>query len=161
MIVRHSPRPGAGGSPARRPGISLLEVLVSLAIFLMSLVAIGRLVDIGTDNALDAQAQATATRLAQSKLAEVEAGAVALDSSSSGTFDAEPDWQWTVDPSAANLPNLYAVTVRVSREFRNRQFEVTVTQMVFDPKQMGNANEAQKPAATGTTNTTTAGGTGP
>jgi hypothetical protein len=134
-------------------------VLLSLAIFLMSLVAIGHLVDIGTDSALDSQAQATATRLAQSKLAEVEAGAVALDSSSSGTFDAEPDWQWTVDPSLANVPNLYSVTVRVSREFRNRPFEVTMTQMVYDPKQMGNANEAQKPAAS--SSAATAGGTGP
>jgi len=141
----------------RRPGISLLEVLLALAIFLLALVAIGQLVDIGTDSALDSQAQATATRLAQSKLAEVEAGAVALDgSSSSGSFDVEPEWQWDVSSTQANIPNLYTVTVRVSREFRNRQFQVTMTQLVFDPKQMGNAQEAQKPQTT----TTGTGGTG-
>ena len=65
--------------PAIRPGISLIEVLLSLAIFLLALVAIGRLVDIGVDSALDSQAQAVATRLCHSKLAEAEAGAVALD----------------------------------------------------------------------------------
>jgi hypothetical protein len=133
-----------------------LEVLLSLTIFLLCLVAIGRLVDIGTDSALDSQAQATATRLAQSKLAEAEAGAVALDTISSGTFEAEPEWQWSVEPSQGSIPNLYTVTVRVSREFRNRQFQLTMTQMVFDPRLMGNASEAQKPQPTATT-----GGTGP
>jgi general secretion pathway protein I len=142
------PRP-----PARRPGISLLEVLLSLAIFLLALVAIGRLVDIGADNALDTQSQATATRLAQSKLAEAEAGAIALDSASSGVFDLEQDWQWSVEPSAENIPNLYTVTVRVSRS-SPRAFELTMTQMICDPRQMGNANEAQKPAATTTGGTT-------
>jgi hypothetical protein len=125
-------------------------VLLSLAIFLLCLVAIGRLVDIGTDSALDSQAQATATRLAQSKLAEVEAGAIPLDGPSAEVFEAEPDWQWAVEPTPANIPNLYTVTVRVSREFRNRTFQVTMTQMVFDPRQMGKANEATKPQ-TGTT----------
>jgi type II secretion system protein I len=138
-----------GRSPYRRPGISLLEVLLALAIFLLALVAIGQLVDIGTDHALDSQAQATATRLAQSKLAEVEAGVIPLDGSSpSGTFDVEPEWTWTVSSTQANIPNLYTVTVQVSRQFRNRQFEVSLTQLVFDPNMMGNAQEAQKPQTT-------------
>jgi len=149
----------------RRPGISLLEVLLALAIFLLALVAIGQLVGLGTDHALDSQAQATATRLAQSKLAEIEAGVIPLDGSSpSGSFDVEPDWQWNVSSTQANIPNLYTVTVQVSRQFRNRQFQVSMTQLVFDPNMMGNAQEAQKPQTTasgsGTTSGSGAGGTG-
>lgn len=158
MIVRPRASIRTGG-PARRPGISLLEVLLSLAIFLLSLVAIGRLVDLGTDSALEAQAQATATRLAQSKLAEAEAGAIALDAADGGTFDVEPEWNWQTDPVPTNVPNLYAVTVKVSRDFRGKTFQVEMTQMIMDPRQMGDAKEAQKPqAATGTTGT---GGTTP
>jgi general secretion pathway protein I len=145
----------------RRPGISLLEVLLALAIFLLALVAIGQLVDLGIDHALDSQAQATATRLAQSKLAEVEAGVIPLDGSSpSGTFDVETEWSWNVSSTQANIPNLYTVTVQVSRQFRNRQFQVTMTQLVFDPNMMGNAQEAQKPQTTSSSGTTSGSGTG-
>jgi type II secretion system protein I len=162
------PGPHARGrSPHRRPGISLLEVLLALAIFLLALVAIGQLVDIGTDHALDSQAQATATRLAQSKLAEVEAGVIPLDGSSpSGSFDVEPEWTWTVSSTQANIPNLYTVTVQVSRQFRNRQFQVSLTQLVFDPNMMGNAQEAQPPqtssggSTSGSGTTSGTGGTG-
>lgn len=161
MIV--APTRGAGPArPAtRRPGISLLEVLLALAIFLMALTAIGRLVDVGTDNALEAQAQSTGTRLAQSKLAEVEAGVIALGSAASGTFDTEPDWQWQVDSSQESVPNLYTVNVQVQRQLRNRQFQVTLSQMMFDPQYLGNAQQAQTPTSTSTGSGTTTGGSSP
>jgi type II secretion system protein I len=168
-VIVASPRKGGGSSrpPFRRSGISLLEVMLALAIFLMALTAIGQLVDGGTDKALEAQAQATATRLAQSKLAEVEAGVIALGSSASGSFDVEPDWQWQVDMTQETAPNLYTVNVHVSRQLKNKQFEVTLSQMMFDPQQMGNASQAQPPQTTssgsGTTGTsgTTSGGSTP
>ena len=131
-----------------RPGISLLEVLLAMAIFLLALVAIGQLVDMGTDSALDANAQSTATRLAQSKLAEAEAGAIALTGPASGTFDAEPEWSFEAVPTATDATNVYLVTVTVSRQFRNRTFSVSLSQMVLDPQAMGGASEAQKPTTT-------------
>jgi general secretion pathway protein I len=145
--------------PARRPGLSLLEILLSLAIFLMSLVAIGGLVESGSDRGMSAALQAAGTRLAQSKLAEVEAGAIPVSSGGQGTFDDEPEWNWSVEPGAAAVPNVYPVTVRVWREFGGGQFEVVLTQMIFDPAQMGDASEAPKPTTT-ESGTTTSGGTG-
>lgn len=136
-------------SPAARDGITLLEVLVAMAIFLMALVAIARLIDSGTDRAMDAIYQNTGTRLAQSKLAEVEAGAVAVPDGGSGTFDDEPDWQWSVECEAAPVPNVYPVTVRVWRDLRGVRFEVALSQMVFDPYAMGTAAEAVPPDSTG------------
>jgi len=38
--------------PSRRRGLSLLEVLVSLAIFLLGMIAIGRLITLAGDQAL-------------------------------------------------------------------------------------------------------------
>ena len=145
--------------PTRRPGLSLLEVLLALAIFLMSLVAIGGLIDFGSDQGMAASMQAVGTRLAQSKLAEVEAGAIDLAAGGSGTFDDEPDWHWSVESTATQWPNTYDVTVRVWRD-AGRHYEVTLSQIVFDPAQMGNGSEAQPPAppeASGTGAATTGG----
>jgi type II secretory pathway pseudopilin PulG len=154
--------------PARRPGLSLLEILLSLAIFLMSLVAIGGLVESGSDRGMSAAMQAAGTRLAQSKLAEVEAGAIPVSSGGQGTFDDEPEWNWSIEPGSAAVPNVYPVTVRVWRDYGGGRYEVVLTQMVFDPAQMGNASEAPKPTTsstgsqpqTGSGTTSSSGGTG-
>jgi hypothetical protein len=107
---------------------------------------------------------ADGTRLAQSKLAEVEAGAIPVTGGGSGTCDDEPTWNWTVDSSPATLPNLYLVTVTLSHDLGGRQITVTLTQNVFDPQKMGTAASIPKPTATtGATGTTgsAAGGTTP
>jgi Tfp pilus assembly protein PilV len=146
--------------PAPRTGLSLLEVLLSLTIFLIALGAIVSLVDHGSNRSADAALQTTATRLAQSKLAEVEAGAVSLTASSSDTFPVEPEWTWSVEPGTPPAPNLYPVTVRVSRQYGGRLFEFSLTQMVFDPAQMGKAAPAQAAATAGATGSSSGTGTG-
>lgn len=144
-----------------RRGVSLIEVLLSLAIFLMSLAAISALVDVGTDRGLDTVIQNTGTRLAQSKLAEVEAGLISPAGGGSGTFDDEPGWQWAVESGSSPATNVYPVTVRVWKEVRGVRREVTLTQMVFDAEQMGTSAEAVNPTTTSGTSGTTSGGTGP
>lgn len=140
-----------------RPGLSLLEVLVSLAIFLLSLVAIASLVDFGSERAMAAAMQTAGVRLAQSKLAEVEAGVISASTSDNGMFDDEPEWSYSVEPGAATIPNVYPVTVRVWREVAGRQYEVVLTQMIYDPAQMGKAAAATLPTATTSTSTTGSG----
>lgn len=138
--------------------MSLIEVMLGLAIMLLSLVAITRLVEIGSDRAMEARLQVRGTRLAQAKLAEVEAGAVPLDSASSGTGEQDDkDWSWTVDPQPQTAPNLYMVTVKLSRTLRGTPFEVSLSQMVFDPTKMGTAAQAEKPPDPTTTDGTTGG----
>lgn len=148
MIANRHRRPS-------RHGISLLEVLVSLAIFLLSLGAIYTLVGMGSEAALDATIQNTGARLAQSKMAEVEAGLISPASGGSGTFDDEPGWSWSVESGGSPAPNVYPVTVRVWKEFRGERREVVLNQMVYDAEQMGNSSEAVKPTTTGTTGGTT------
>jgi hypothetical protein len=139
---------------ARRRGLSLLEILLSLAIFLLSLVAIGGLVESGSERGMAAAMQAIGTRLAQSKMAEVESGVIPVSTGGQGAFDDEPEWSWSIEPGSATVPNVYPVTVRVWRELGGGRYEVVLTQMIFDPAQMGNASESQKPT------TTTSEGTG-
>jgi prepilin-type N-terminal cleavage/methylation domain-containing protein len=156
--------------PARRParrGLSLIEVLLALTILVLALSAIGKLVDIGTDRGNDARATTRGTRLAQAKMAEVEAGLVGVSSETDGQFTGDDGaWSFQVIPQAAGPPNLYTVTVRVSRDLQGRPFEVVLTQMLFDPTKMGTAAQAEITTAntgtgTGTGTTTGTGGTSP
>lgn len=144
--------------PKTRPGLTLLEVMVSLTILLISLAALGQLIDLGEDNASRAGMIATGTRLAQSKLAEVEAGAIDCATGGSGACDDEQGWTWTVESQPGAAANLYDVTVRVGRDYKGRRFEVTLAQLICDPAQMGGASAAQSPTATTTTTSTTGGG---
>jgi type II secretion system protein I len=132
---------------ATRSGLTLLEVLVSVAIFLFSLVALSQLMSVATDRAREVQWQSRAVRLAQSKLNEVAAGVVAVNSSSSGTFDPEePDWQWSVDSeSDSTAANLWKVNVRVWRDRPDgTTVETTLAQYIFDPAQRGTITQQQQ-----------------
>ena len=139
---------GARASRTLRRGLSLIEVLLALAIFMMSLVVIGRLVDMGTDREMEARYQTRATRLALDKLGEFESGARSLDETS-GTFDGPDDagWDWTAEATLQDqvAPNLYLVKVTVGRDLKGRRSEVVISQMIFDPAMMGSAAEAVRP----------------
>src|SRR5438128_2913587 len=133
-----SPGQACGG----RHGLSLMEVLVALTIFLLAFVALGRLVILGSDQALDAQQQVRAADLCQSKLAEVIAGAVPLASESEVPFEEDPVWHWSLDCEKSNYAGLWNVTVRVGRQQSQgtRNF-CTLAQMVLDPQTHGNLQD--------------------
>jgi hypothetical protein len=151
--------------------MTLIEVVLGLAIFLMAIVAISQLTDFGLDRAMEATLQADGTRLAQSKLAEVEAGVISPASGGSGTFDNdEQTWSWTVDsvPSPMTIPNLYTVTVTVTHDFNGKPFTVTLSQMVYDPAYGGTGALVVNPvtgtstlSSTTTSSSSTSGGTSP
>jgi hypothetical protein len=148
-------------SPAnRRPGITLLEVLGSTAIFLLSIVAIGELMSFSTDMALEVQHRSRATRLCQSKLNEFATGVESLAGATSGEFEEEPSFSWQADVmSESSAANLYRVTVTVSRETPTGSVDVSMTQYIFDPLQRGQLTGAATTAATESSATPTTGGT--
>src|SRR5260370_28861378 len=78
---RHAPAARRVDRP-RRAGMTLLEVLISLAIFMLSLVAIGRLVSLSSERAREVQLKAEGMLKCQSKLAEIVGGAEQLASQS-------------------------------------------------------------------------------
>lgn len=143
--------------PPRR-GLSLLEILLSMAILVLAMTAIWRLVDMGTDSATEARAYIRGTRLAESKMAEVEAGAIGLEGAEGQFSDDDAVWSFSVTSQPAGPPNLYQVTVRVYRDLQGRTVEVSLSQMIFDPALIGSTAQAERPAAA---SSDTGGGTPP
>jgi type II secretion system protein I len=146
-------------SASRRPGLSLLEVLGATAIFLMSIVAIGELMNMSTDQAMEVQWRSRATRLCQSKLNDFSSGVEQLNGATSGEFEEEPEWSWQADVvQESSAADLYRVTITVSRDTYRGLIEVKMTQFIFDPLQRGNLMGSSAPTAS--TETTTSGSTG-
>jgi type II secretory pathway pseudopilin PulG len=128
-------------SRVRRSGLSLLEVLVALSIFLAALVGLGRLIIRGSDLALEARLQSEAAELCQTKLAEVQAGAEALTPQHDMPFAESPAWRWDLECEQDNkVPNLWQVQVRVNRPPVNPGalgLEVTLSRWLLDPRSRG------------------------
>ncbi len=161
MIVRtrHSP---LTTHHSLRSGLSLLEVMAALAIFLFSLVALSQLIDIGSANARDIDWLGRASLLAQSRMAEVMAGSIPLTSQSETTCDEDPDWSFSIDSESDVAPGLYRVTVTVSRTRSDgSKFESVLNQMVLDPNYRGasDGSDAAATLAAAATPTTGSGGT--
>src|SRR5207249_8021325 len=97
-----------------RRGLTLLEVIVALSIFLMALVGIGRLITLASDAAVEVQQQGQAVQLAQSQLAKVAAGIAPLQSQSDVPCDEDPDWNYTlICESQESVQGLWRVQVQV------------------------------------------------
>jgi len=140
-------------APTRRDGMTLLEVLAAMAIFLFALVGLGQLLSICVDVALETQYTNRASQLCVSKMNDVICGAVSASSGGDGTFDEEPDWSWNVASDSGGAPNLYLVTVTVSRKRKDgTMFEAKLAQMVLDPATKGTIESP--PADSGATGTT-------
>src|SRR5262245_26685517 len=110
-----------------------------MAIFLLSLVALGRLVIMGSDMALEVRYESEAAQICQTKLAEVMAGAIPLQSQSATNVEEDPDWQWALEAQQGSVSGLWSIQVIVSRQFPDgstREY-CSVSQMVLEPSLRG------------------------
>jgi Tfp pilus assembly protein PilV len=139
MMIRRPPR----------SGLSLLEVLLSLVIFLFALIGLGQLMNLCTEQAAQIQHLNRAGQLLQSKMNEVIAGVVPLSGQGDSEFDEDPDWVWSLECQGDNTPNLWTVTVTVSHKAKDgtKADSWSLTQKVLDPQARGNFD----PPATSTT----------
>lgn len=155
MIVRTSTR------KKPRRGLSLLEVIVALAIFLMSLVAISRLIEQGADMAVEMDDRSYGSMLAQRKLAEVVCGSEPLTGHGDIPFeDDDSDWYWSLTADLDSIANLYKVVVTVHRDTPRGKVEVAFSQYVLDPTKRGSTDTTAigtDAAATGATGAATGG----
>jgi prepilin-type N-terminal cleavage/methylation domain-containing protein len=148
------------GRRSDRPGLTLIEVLLAMAILLLSLAAVGQLVDVGSDRGVEARFHVIGTRLAQAKLAECEAGVIDVTAGGSGTFDDEAEWSWEVSSQPETATNLYRVTATVYRDNRGKRFEIVLAQLVYDPAKTGSAAQAERPTQADVESAEVNGGTG-
>ncbi len=124
-----------------------------MTIFLLALVAISGLVDMGASREYEARLQTRGTRLALSKLADFESGIESLSSAATeGSFENSDDanWTWKAEVTPQGPPYLYLVSVTVTRDVKGVPFTLTLSQMIFDPVYLGTAGEATRPDASGT-----------
>lgn len=118
-----------------RSGITLLEVLIALAIFLGAVAVIGQIVATGSQAAIDAEQQAEAVRRCETVLAEALAGSLPLENSAAG-FEDDPDWSWSVsvlEGPHVDLLSLEVVVVHVD-QFGNEDERFTLVRWLRNPE---------------------------
>jgi general secretion pathway protein I len=133
--------------PTRR-GLTLLEVVVSMAIFLMAVVAIWQLVAFGTERAIDVKLQAETSLRCQSKLAEVMIGAQPFTSSGGFQPDEEPfqHLEWKMEATDGPGAGLKEVKVWVKAKAPSgREIESMLSQIVLEPTLHGSTQDRPPP----------------
>lgn len=122
-----------------RKGISLLEVVLSLAILAMSAGILAQISWTATDNGLIAHRLATAQILAESKMAEIVTGAIPLQGAVGWTpiTDIVPSgtWYYQVQTVTAVRPDMVGVRLSITDETgmnENREMFFVVRWMI-DP----------------------------
>ena len=124
-MIRHS----------RRTGLTLLEVIVSMAIFLISVIAITQLVYLGNDRAVDVRLQARTSMRCQSVMAEVMIGAKPTSTGwTNFEEDFDKDLQYQIESGNSGLEDLFLITVSVKADVNGNTIMMSqLTQYVLDP----------------------------
>jgi hypothetical protein len=77
------------------------------------------------------QNDTVATMLAESKMAELEAGILSTQSSASGTFEPErPDFSWTLEPETTATTGLVKITLTVTWKERQMERSFALTRLM-------------------------------
>lgn len=151
-------------SPNRRAGLTLLEVVLSLFIFLMFLAGISQLLSICTMQAMETQNVNRATQLLQSQMNRVLSGELPMSSQGETPFegdDKEFSWSMTCEEQGS-APNLWHVTLTVHHvgNMAGQATSWSLDQFVIDPSVRGMIESAPAPSSSTSSGTTGAGQTG-
>ncbi|MCI0680649.1 MAG: type II secretion system GspH family protein [Gemmataceae bacterium] len=149
-----NPSPPRRWRGEQRPGITLLEVVIAMAILLFSSVAIFSLVQMGSDRAIDVQYHARASMLCQSKLEELKIGSESLNAVDWTPFKEKEAsaYQYSIDVNDGDMTGIKEVKVSVKRERADgRVIEVALNQLILDPAVRGNTFDRLNASASGTT----------
>lgn len=129
-------QPIAPRTVQNRCGLTLLEVLISLSIFLGALTALSQLIGIGSRAAVQSQLRTQAIIKCQSKLAEVLAGVQPMEPvSQSGFDDDNENWKWSLNVEPGDYENLLKLTVLVQYAGDSESVSTSyqLTRQVRDP----------------------------
>ncbi|AMV22571.1 hypothetical protein VT03_32040 [Planctomyces sp. SH-PL14] len=95
-------------------GLTLLEVVISLAIFMGALAAISQIASQGMRVATEVQWESEAVLRAESQMNSVVVGVLPMQSAS-GTFEDNSQWQWNLITATDTLhPDLIRLEMQVS-----------------------------------------------
>jgi general secretion pathway protein I len=116
-------------------GITLLEVLLSLAILAGSLAILGEVVRIGMRGATEAEEGTKAQLLCESVVSSVVAGELEPSPVGNIEFEEDPDWVYSIDLEPTADVDLMALRVTVARNLpeKKRPVSVTFVRWIPDP----------------------------
>jgi hypothetical protein len=119
----------------RRPGFSLLEVLLAMAILMGSLVVLSELAAIGRRHIRDAEDLGTAERICQTKIGEILAGIEEPVAVEQMEVADEPGWLYSVETESLRQAGLISVRVTVVQDLpeEKRPREFSLVRWVRDP----------------------------
>ena len=98
-----------------RTGLSLLEVLLSVAILGGAMVVVGQLMNLGYRSAIEARLRTDAAIHCDTKMAEVAAGVLSLSEVSGDPIAEDPNWLYSVTVQPAEQNGLLVVTVTITQ----------------------------------------------
>jgi type II secretion system protein I len=145
-----------------RAGLTLLEVILGLAIFVGSIAIVSKLVELGVRASQYSRLHTRAVMLAESKMGEVVAGVTSLDAGGD-VFYEDPAWQWELAVSDGPVDGLRWVSITVapaaSGELATNRdaVEFTLSRWLLDPSYSADLDSA---ASSETTSSGTGSGTG-
>lgn len=111
----------------RRSGLTLLEIVLSLAIFFGALTALSQLAWNGSRAAVQARLKTQATIRCEAKLNEVLAGAEPMSNISGATFPDDSNWTWSQTVTPSSQPELVQIDLTVSHRGNSRLANSEVT----------------------------------
>ena len=104
MQARHIPIDDPCPAEGRRAGLTLYEVVLAIAIFLMAMAAIGQIIRVGSQASAQAKLETDAVILAETKMGEVIAGVVKMgDVAKEPISEDDPDWFWSLAVTDAEI----------------------------------------------------------
>ena len=138
--IRHRACPARGLTfeAVTRSGMSLLEVLISVAIFLGSLTAIMQVLNVGQRAELATRLQTEAILKCEAKMAEFISGIEEATTSQGGTFedDETGNWKWDAEVTDSGIVSLLQVTVKVEHMISDDEANAafTLSRYMRDPQ---------------------------
>jgi len=137
-------------APIPRSGMTLLEVVLAIAIFVGSIVAVGQIVSIGTRAAMQAQFQAEALLMAETKMDEVLSGVQPWQPVNGATVEENPSWTWSLTIEPGTHPDVVVLTLTMQRTSSGMKLNdsFTLARVARDPQLMEDAATASETSTT-------------
>jgi general secretion pathway protein I len=117
----------------QRRGLSLLEVILSIAILGGSMVMIGQLYHLGYRSALQARLRSDANILADTTMAELASGVLPLESTGDTEVPDNPGWSYAIEIQPSLQPGLFMATVIVKRGEESAAVTTSISFVRFIP----------------------------
>ncbi len=105
----------------KKAGFTLLEVLIAMAILAMGLVAVLQMQTQSISMSGESRFLTTASLLAQSKMADIEAEATPGNRSQKGDFSPDrPEYAWTIQVTDTQIARLKRIEVTVFNQLMTK-----------------------------------------